>query len=323
MKLNRRQLIATSVGVVILGELGTAIAEEGALRIILPVSAGSGIDATLRPAQNALAKELKQPVVIENLPGAGGITGTQQLVRAAPDGRTIAFVSNNHAVNPSIYKKMPFDSLNDITPITVVGENPFILVVNPTKLPTKDAKELAAALRAKPGNYNFASPGNGTILHLAAEMFLASAGVQAKHIPYKGTGPMLTDLMGGQVDFGVTSVVSVQGQLKAGTLRAVGVLSNTRVASLPDVSSMQEQGFPDVVVSGWFAFVGPKGLPAAEVKRLHEAIVAAFNAPEVKEAMAKQENQIAPSTPQQAAAFFQTEQARYAAIVKKADVKLD
>jgi tripartite-type tricarboxylate transporter receptor subunit TctC len=294
------------------------------LRVILPVSAGSGVDTIVRAAQNALSKALGgQPVVIENMPGAGGITGTSQLVKAPPDGKTIAFVSNNHAVNPSVFKKMPYDSLNDITPISVVGETPFVLVVNPAKLPAKNAKELADLLKAKPDFYNFASSGNGTILHLAAEMFVEAAKAKAKHIPYKGVGPMVTDLIGGQVDFGVLSVPSVQGHLKAGALRAIGITGDSRVASLPDVPTVKEQGFPDVDVAGWFAAIGPAKLPAAEVKRLNTAIVTAWASPEVKEAMAKQENIIHPSTPEVAAQFFRTEQARYGKVVQKAEIKLD
>jgi tripartite-type tricarboxylate transporter receptor subunit TctC len=321
--IHRRQFAAVLAGSALLTAFGSALAQDGPLLVILPVCAGSGVDAILRAAQNALGKELKQPVVIENLPGAGGITGTLQLVKAAPDGRTIAFVSNNHAVNPSVFKKMPFDSLNDITPITVVGETPFVLVVNPSRLPVKNAKELAAALKAKPNFYNMASSGNGTILHLAGEMFADAAGAKVKHIPYKGVGPMLTDIIGGQVDFGVASVPSVQGHLKSGALRAIGIMGATRVASLPELPTMKEQGFADVVVGGWFAAVGPKALPPAQVQRLQAAITTAFNTPEVKEAMARQENLIHPSTPEQAATFFRSEQARYANIVQKAEIKLD
>ena len=320
----RRLVLAAVAGAAALASMPAVLAQADApLRVIMPFSPGSGVDVTIRAAQNALSRELKQPVVIENLPGAEGITGTSQLVTAAPDGRTIAFVSNNHVVNPSIYKKMPFDSLADITPISIVGTTPFALVVNPTKLPVNTAKELQAALKAKPDAYNYASSGNGTILHLATAMFVDAADVKVKHIPYKGVGPMLTDIMSGQVDFGVTSVPSVQGQLKAGTLRAIAVMGDSRVPSLPNLPTMKEQGFPDVVVAGWFAAVGPKGLPAAELKRLHTGIVNAFNSPEVKEAMAKQENVVHPTTPEQAAATFRTEQARYAKIVQKADVKLD
>lgn len=293
------------------------------LRVILPIGAGSGVDTIMRAAGPALGKALGQPVVIENLPGAGGLTGTGTLVKAAPDGLTIGVVSNNHVVNPSVYKKMPFDAIADITPISIVGETPFVLVVNPAKVPAKNAKELQAFLKAKPGTYNYASSGNGTIIHLAGEMFIDAAGVDVKHIPYKGTGPMVADLIGGQVELGVVAVPAVQGHLKSGALRAIGVMGKARVASLPDVPTFIEQGFPDVDVAGWFAVIAPPKMSAAEVKLLNAAVVTAFASPDVKEAMARQENVIHPSTPEQAAAFFRSEQERYAKLVKKAAITLD
>jgi tripartite-type tricarboxylate transporter receptor subunit TctC len=297
---------------------------SGPLRVILPVGAGSGVDTIMRAAQGALGKALGgQPVVIENLPGAGGIPGTQALVKAAPDGNTIAVLSNNHAVNPSVFKKLPYDSLADITPISVVGGSPFVLVVNPTKLPVKTARELQAALKARPAAFNYGSSGNGTIIHLAGETFVDAAGVQIKHIPYKGMGPMLSHLIGGQIELCVAAVAAVQGHLRSGALRAIGVMGRQRVASLPDVPTLAEQGFPEVDIAGWFAVVGPARLPAAQVSRLHEAVVAAFNDPEVKAAMARQDNVIAPTTPEAAAAFFKTEHARYARLVKQADIRLD
>ncbi|MDM0088699.1 MULTISPECIES: tripartite tricarboxylate transporter substrate binding protein [unclassified Variovorax] len=294
------------------------------LRVVLPVGAGSGVDTIMRSAQVALSKALGgQPVVIENLPGAGGISGTQAVVKAAPDGNTVGVVSNNHAVNPSVFKKMPYDGIADLTPITVIGGSPFVLVVNPAKVPARNAKELQAFLKAKPGAYNYGSSGNGTIIHLAGEMYMEAAGVEVRHIPYKGMGPMLADIVGGQVEMGVGAVPAVQGHLKAGTLRAIGVMGKQRVASLPDVPTIAEQGFPGVDVEGWFALVGPAKLPAAQVKRLHDAIVAAFNDPEVKAAMARQDNFIAPTTPEAAAQFFRTEQERYARLVKKANVQVE
>jgi len=297
---------------------------SGPLRVILPVGAGSGVDTIMRAAQGALSKALGgQAVVIENLPGAGGIPGTQALVKAAPDGNTVAVLSNNHAVNPSVFKKLPYDSLADITPISVVGGSPFVLVVNPAKLPVKTAKELQALLKARPDGYNYGSSGNGTVIHLAGEMFVDATGVQIKHIPYKGMGPMLADIIGGQVEMGVAALPAVQGHLKSGALRAIGVMGLQRVASLPDLPTIAEQGFPDVDIAGWFAVVGPARLPAAQVKRLHDAVVAAFNDPEVKAAMARQDNLINPGTPEAAVAFFKTEQARYARLARKADIKMD
>lgn len=324
-RLTRRTALTLAAAAALLGA-GTAHAQNPAapLRVILPVGAGSGVDTIIRSAQTALSKALGgQPVVIENLPGAGGIPGTQALVKAAPDGNTVAFISNNHAVNPSVFKSLPYDSLADITPISVVGGSPFVLVVNPAKVPAKTAKEMQALIKAKPSQFNMASSGNGTIIHLAGEMFVDALDVQVQHIPYKGMGPMLTDIISGQVEFGVAAVPAAQGHLASGRLKAIGVMGKQRVPSLPDVPTIAEQGFPDVDVAGWFAMIGPKGLPAAQVKRLHDAVVAAFNDAEVKAAMAKQDNVINPTTPEAAASFLKTEQARYARLVAKANIKID
>lgn len=321
-----RRTLLTLATAALCGTAGLAGAQSPTtpLRVILPVGAGSGVDTIMRSAQVALSKALGgQPVVIENLPGAGGINGTQAVVKAAPDGNTVGVVSNNHAVNPSVFKKMPYDGITDLTPISVIGGSPFVLVVNPEKVPAKNAKELQAFLKAKPGGYNYGSSGNGTIIHLAGEMVMEAAGVDVRHIPYKGMGPMLADIIGGQVEMGVGAVPAVQGHLKAGTLRAIGVMGKQRVASLPDVPTIAEQGFPSVDVEGWFALVGPAKLPAAQVKRLHDAIVVAFADPEVKAAMAKQDNFIDPSTPEAALKFFKSEQARYAKLVKKANVQVE
>jgi tripartite-type tricarboxylate transporter receptor subunit TctC len=299
-------------------------APAGPLRAVLPVGPGSGVDTIIRAMSPSLSKALGgQAVVIENLPGAGGLTGTLALVKAAPDGRTIGVVSNNHVINPSVFKSMPFDSLKDITPISVLGSTPFVLVVNPKKLPVNTLQELVAALKARPGAYNYASSGNGTVLHVADEMFVDLAGVSGTHIPYKGVAPMVTDLIGGQVDWGVVSVPSVQGHLKSGALRAVAVTSAKRTPALPDVPTAVEQGMPGMIVDGWFAVVGPARLPAADVKRIHDAFVQALASPDVQDAMAKQGNVINPTTPDVATSFFRTEQERYAQIVRKANVHVD
>ena len=321
--IQRRIVLALASGA-LLAAVGAHAQGSGPMRVILPVGAGSGVDTIMRAAQNDLSKALGgQPVVIENLPGAGGITGTTAIVRATPDGNTIGVISNNHAVNPSVFKKIPYDSLKDITPISVVGSTPFVLVVNPAKVPAKNAKELQAFLKAKPGAYNYASSGNGTIIHLAGAMFVDAAGADVRHIPYKGVGPMVADLIGGQVELGVVAVPAAQGHLKSGALRAIGVMGKQRVPSLPDLPTIAEQGFPDVDIAGWFAVVGPAKLSAAPVTRLHDAVVAAFASADVKAAMAKQENVIAPTSPEAAAQFLASEQDRYAKLVKKANIVLE
>lgn len=318
----RRILFLTPLLAAALGTSSAFAQSAAPLKIIMPNSPGSGVDVIGRTVQPALSKALGgQPVVIENLPGAGGITGTQALMRAAPDGRTIGFVSNNHATNPSIFKKLPYDSLNDITPIAVIGGSPFVLVVNPSKVPAKNAKELQTLLKAKPDAYNYGSSGNGTILHLAAEMFLDAAGAKARHIPYKGTGAMINDLLGGQIEMGVTAVSTIQGNLKSGALRAVGVMGKERVASLPDVPTIAEQGFLEVDVAGWVAVIGPAKMPKAEVDRIHAALTAAFADAEVKASMAKQDNFIRITSPEATQQFLKSEQERYARLVQRADIK--
>src|ERR1700687_2355056 len=258
-------------------------AEHRPMRVILPVSAGSGVDAIVRALSNELSKALGQPVVVENIPGAGGITGTLAIVKAPADGTAIGVVSNNHVTNPNVYRTLPFDSIADITPIAVIGTTPFVLVVNP-KVPAQNVKELIALLKAKPGEYNYASSGNGTILHLAGAMFLDEAGVDARHIPYKGSGPMVTDLLGGQVEMGVVALPSALGHLNNGQLRAIGIAGASRTPADPQIPTIAEQGLPHYDVSGWFAVIGPSKMPAAEVKRIHDAFVTAFSTPQVKEA---------------------------------------
>ncbi|WP_447776463.1 tripartite tricarboxylate transporter substrate binding protein [Variovorax boronicumulans] len=321
--MNRRAMLGFGASAAALAAFpALAQGSDKPIRFILPISAGSGVDNIVRAASVALGKAFGQPVVTENMPGAGGITGTSVIVKAPPDGLTLGMVSNNHVINPSVYKKMPFDAINDITPISVVGATPLVLMVNP-KLPAKNVKELVALLRAKPDGYNYASSGNGTIIHLAGEMFMDEAGVKARHIPYKGTGPMVTDMMAGQVEIGVVALPAVHQHIKSGALRAIGVCGPARSPAAPDIPTIAEQGLPNYAVEGWFAVIGPPKMQPADVKRVHDAIVAAFAAPEVREAMDKQGNIVKPTSPEQAASYFRSEAARYAALVKKANVVLE
>lgn len=318
---SRRQLVLAACAMTALPAFAQS---DKTLRIILPVGAGSGVDTIARAAVPSLIKALGgQAVVIDNLPGAGGITGTSVLAKAAPDGLTIAMVSNNHVINPAVYKKIPYDTVADFTPIAIMGATPFVLVVNPAKVAAKNVQELIALLKAKPEAYNYASSGNGTIIHLAGEMFVEEAKVQVRHIPYKSTGAMVTDLIGGQVEMGVIALPAAQAHLKSGALRAIGLCGKTRTPAAPELATIAEQGLPNYDIEGWFAVLAPAKLPEIQIKRIHEAFVAAFNTPEVKEAMAKQGNLINPSTPEAAARYLRSEMTRYAALAKKAGIVLD
>lgn len=294
-----------------------AEAQTGTVRFILPNATGSGVDAITRAAQPALSKALNSSVVVENQSGASGIVGLQALARSAPDGNTLSVVSNNVVIFPSVIKSLPFDMPGDFTPIAVVGATPMVLVVNPNKVPATNSREFIAALKAKPGELNFGSGGNGTILHLASEIYLDATGTKARHIPYKGVGPMVTDLLGGQIDFVTAALPSVQQHIKSGALRAIGMLSPQRTPAAPDIPTFAEQGLANFAVEAWFAVIGPKGMNPAAVNKVHDAVVAAFADPAVKEAMAKQGNTIRISTTEQAQAAFRSELAKYAALVKK------
>ncbi|MGE4336685.1 MAG: tripartite tricarboxylate transporter substrate binding protein [Pigmentiphaga sp.] len=306
------------------GTISHAQPRSTPLRVILPLSPGSGVDVIFRSAQSALSNALGgQPVVVDNIPGAGGIIGTQALVRAAPDGNTIGVISNNHAVNPSLYREMPYDSLADIAPISIVGGSPFVLVTNPDKLPASNARELQTLLKARPGDYNYGSSGTGTIIHLAGAMFLDAVGGEAEHIPYKGLGPMIVDILGGQTDLGASAVAAVQGQIRSGALRAIGVMGKQRINWLPELPTFAEQGFPEIDVSGWFAVIGPKGMPQEEVERLNRAISEAFNDPGVKAGFAQRDDYLSLTTPQETGEFLAAEQARYADLVHKIGIPVN
>lgn len=311
-----RSLLAVPAGCA-LGAWPLAGAAQSAIKFILPNATGSGVDAITRAAQPALAKALGTAVAVENQPGAGGVVGLQALARSAPDGNTLSVVSNNVVIFPSVLKSLPFDMPGDFTPIAVVGFTPMVLVVNPAKVPATGSKDFVALLKSRPDALNFASGGNGTILHLATELFLDAAGAKARHIPYKGVGPMVTDLIGGQVDFATAALPSVQAHIRSGALRPIGVLTAQRTPAAPEIPTFAEQGLANFAVEAWFAVIGPKGMNAAAVRKAHDAVAAAFADPAVKDVMAKQGNTINVSTPEQAQAAFRSELAKYAALVKK------
>ncbi|MFA9284797.1 tripartite tricarboxylate transporter substrate binding protein [Comamonas sp. SY3] len=324
---NRRTALAMALASLASGALPAlaqtrAAGHDKALRVILPLSAGSGADGAIRAISTPISKALGQPLVIENLPGAGGITGTAQIVRAPKDGDTIGIVSNNHVVNPSLYKNIPFDSIKDIAPITIIGTTPFVLVANP-KVPARTVQELIAHAKAHPGTLNYGSSGNGTILHLGAAMFVEQAQIDVPHIPYKGMGQLMNDLLSGQVQLGVVAVAPAMAHIKAGSLRAIGITSAKRSASLPDVPTVAEQGLPQYELDGWIAAIAPAGVPKAEMDRLYQGFVQGIASPEAREALIAQGYEIQLTPPEVAARFMASEKQRMQAAVKAAQVKMD
>lgn len=292
------------------------------IRVVVTSSPGSTGDTTMRILGSALEKALGQAIVVENVPGSGGIAGTEKVVRAARDGYTLALISNNHAINPHVYRSVPFDAEKDITPISVIGSTPVVLVAHPG-VPAKNVRELIALAKAKPGALNYGSAGNGTVLHLAGVLFTSEAGVDIKHVPYKGLAQMTADLVGGQIELGWGGVATVAPQVQAGKLRALAVSTTTRSAVLPDVPTLAESGLSNYRFEGWLALVGPAGLPQPVVDRIHAEVKSALAKKEVQEALQAQGVIAAGSTPDAARAFIRAEMAKHEQLVKRSGAKID
>lgn len=290
------------------------------IRLIVPFGT-SVMDAVARALAPALSKSLGQPVVVENIAGAGGLTGTTQLVRAPKDGYTIALVNNSHVINPSIYKDMPYDTIKDITPIGNVGHTPLILLVNPS-VPANNLRELIALAKAKPGTLTYGSSGNGAILHLAGVLLSSEADINIKHVPYKAAGQMLTDLIAGHIDMAIPAALTAAAQIQSGKLRAIGVTSQERSNALPDVPTLAEAGLPNYNIRGWIAMAGPAGIPRPIVDRLNAELKAALAQPEVRAAMTKLDVTLTPTTPEAAAQFFQAELEKHTQLVKRSGATL-
>lgn len=322
----RRRLLASIAGTALLALPWAAQAQSAAsdrpIRMVVPLAAGSTVDAVARALAPGIGRAAGHPVVVENIAGAGGIPGTAQLVKAPKDGLTLGMISSNHVINPGIYKSIPYDSLKDITPIAVLATVPLVLVVHPS-LPVKTVGELIAHARAHPDALNYGSAGNGSTLHLAAELLVAETGIRMKHVPYRGTGPLLTDLVGGQVQLGFVSLSQVAPQLKAGTLRALAVSTATRSAVLPELPTLAEAGVPRYAFDAWIALIGPAGLPRPVVEAHHAAVRAALAAPEAKAAIAGQGLTVLDTGPEAAPAFFQAELAKHQKLVKLSGATLD
>ncbi|MDE2607348.1 MAG: tripartite tricarboxylate transporter substrate binding protein [Burkholderiales bacterium] len=264
---------------------GTALA-QGAwparpVRIIVPFTAGSVTDIVARTVGDAMSRSRGQPVVIENRPGAGGTIGAALVAKSAPDGYTVLVHSSGHTLNPSIYPNLPYDTLKDLTGVTPLAAVPNVLVVSPSR-GWKTVADLVAAAKAKPGQLNYASAGTGSATHLNAEKFKLRAGIEAQHVPFKGTPEAMTDVIGGRDDWFFAPMASALPLVKDGKLVALAVSSARRSPVLPDVPTTIEAGVPDSDYLLWVGMIVPSATPAAVVKRLHDEAVKAAQSPEVK-----------------------------------------
>lgn len=313
--------LAAAVAVVAVATLATAQDYPAKpIRIIVPLTPGSGADIAGRIVARHLSEAWKQPVVVENRPGAGGQIGTQAVTKADPDGYTLLVQSASHAANPAIYKTLPYDPLKDLVDVAILGITPYVMVTaKGGEYPT--LKKLIDTAKAKPGEIPFASAGVGSSTHLAAEYFAQVAGVKMLHVPYKGSPEAIQDAMTGRSSFYMAPINTVVGQMKDGKLATLGVSTSRRADVMPDVPTLAEQGLKDFDISLWFGVWAPAGTPPAIVQKLNAQIGAILQGAEVREQFAKLGITPAPMKPEEFARFVRQQIDTYRAIVKQADIQ--
>jgi len=292
------------------------------LRIIVGYSAGGAVDALARGVGQQLATTLKDPVMVENKPGAGTNLAVKALIDSPPDGQTLLMAANALAANGALFDPPPFDVSRDITPVAMVGRVPVVIATNAdSKLDTL-AKVLDAA-RKQPGSVTFATPGNGSTPHLAMGLFEHTAGVSLLHVPYKGGAPAISDVLGGHVTLVAVNALEVLPLARAGKLKVLAVMSKTRSAVLPDVPTVAESGYPQFEASVWYGLVAPAKTPPAVVARLNAEVQQALATPAVKQMLADAGGEVIPGTPEQFGALIQSERVRYAKLIREAGIKPD
>ena len=294
------------------------------IMLVVPFPPGGPTDAMARTLAAEMSTKLGQPMIVDNRAGAGGNIGAEYVARAPADGQTLLFgTSGPLAINASLYRKINYDPTQSFAPVIEIGYLPNILVVNPS-VPAKNVKELVAYAKANPGKLNYASSGNGASSHLAGVLFNEKAGVDLQHIPYKGTGPALNDLLGGQVSASFTDVLTALPYVKAGKLRALGIATAKRSRALPDLPTIAEQGVPGYDVSVFFGIVAPAATPADRVAKLNKAFAEVLASPKVKSLFEAQGLEEAPSTePAQLAKFIAEQKSGWAGVVKRSGAQLD
>ena len=290
------------------------------VRLIVPSSPGGGTDISARIIAPRLSEYLGQQVVVENRPGAGTMIGGEVVARSAPDGYTLLMGISTLAINPAIYRKVPYDALRDFAPVSQAVALPNVLVAHPS-LPVKTVKELVAFARARPGQINFASAGLGTSPHLSMELFLSMTGLKMVHVPYKGSGPGVTDLVAGHVPLMMPNMLSALPHIKSGRLRALGVTSTKRASRASDIPTIAEAGVPGYEAVQWYGVLAPAGTPRPVITRLHAEVVRVLQQPDIRERFLSDGAEAVGSSPEEFAAFIRAETAKWAKVIKDAGLR--
>ena len=290
------------------------------VHFITPFPPGGSLDPLTRMAAGKLSEKWGQPAVVENRPGGNSIIGTDAVAKAAPDGYTYLVAGNPHVVTP-LLMPTPYDAMKDFTPVTTIAKSRQVLVVN-TSLPVNNLQELIALAKAKPGQLNFSSSGSGNTNHLAGELLCMLAGIKMQHIPYKGAGPAITDLLGGQVQLSFHTSISVIPHIRSGRLRAIAISGDTRAQALPQVPTMAEAGLPEFKIQGWTGIFAPAGTPKDIVDKTSAEMAKILASAEITEKLVNQGLEPFINTPEQFAALLRSEQAMYTKIVKTANIKM-
>ncbi|MFZ2649885.1 MAG: tripartite tricarboxylate transporter substrate binding protein [Burkholderiaceae bacterium] len=318
----RRRLLIAAVGACMAPALQAQEYPSRPIRIIVPFSAGGAVDGPTRVIAQDLGKRLGQQVNVENKPGAGATLGSEGVAKAPPDGYTLLLASQTNAISATLYPKLTFNPLDDFAPISLLGREPAVLVINP-KLPVRSIAQLVAYVKERPGQIDYASSGNGSGQHLFAAQFLSMAGLRMNHIPYRGSAQATTDLIGGQVMVAVPGVAGMLGHIRSGKLVALAVTSQQRSTQLPDVPTLAESGFPGMVAYVWLGLLAPKGTPAPIIERLNREVLASLGSSEVRTYLASASIEALGSTPAEFAAYFREERERWAGVIKETGTKID
>jgi tripartite-type tricarboxylate transporter receptor subunit TctC len=292
------------------------------IRIIVPFSPGGAVDGPTRLIAEELSKHLGQGVIVDNKPGAGATIGAELVARAAPDGYTLLLASQTNAISASLYPKLAFDPVEDFAPVSLIGREPGVLVVNPA-LPASTMQEFIAYVRARPGQVDYASSGNGSGQHLFAALLASMTGVTMNHIPYRGSSQATTDLLSGRVQMSIPGMAGMLVHIRSGKLRALAVTSARRAPQLPDVPTVAEAGVPGYEAYVWMGLLAPKSTPAAIIDKLQRELLVVLASDEVKRYMANASIEVVGSSPSEFGAFFHSEKDRWAKIVRETGAKVD